>query len=167
MDEADLWLRGGGITGDINEDLGSSGSDVPQCDHLPQLVIRGQLDWDGLGGDDVVLHVLPGVVHLTHQAVVSTRAAHCWPTQVQLERSLLLSWLGLGCEEGLAGPGREVDPQVGAGDVEDAGAGLHGLLLGGETTQAGEPVDLTGALVHSTHVGDPLTSTRTLFVLKF
>ena len=81
MDEADLRCGQTGLALNLYEDLGCARF-VLQHDHFPQLVIRGQ--FDGIFPDDVFLGVLPSVIHLTHQAVVTTQTVGGLTTQVQL-----------------------------------------------------------------------------------
>ena len=49
-------------------------------------------------------------------------------------------------------------------DIKNSSTCYGGLLLGRETAEAGEPVDLAGALVHSPEVGDTLRSAPILLL---
>ena len=49
-------------------------------------------------------------------------------------------------------------------DIKNSSTCCGGLLLGRETAEAGEPVDLAGALVHSPEVGDTLRSAPILLL---
>ena len=84
---------------------------------------------------------------------------------MHLEVSALLPRYLRGCRvERVTGPGEEVQLDVRAGDLQHAGPRDGGLLLGRETAEAGEPVDLAGALVHSPEVGDTLRSAPILLL---